>query len=114
MISSVLVDSVVNRTNRNYEMSMNLAVKFGKYRFDLWQTPTYITYMCIGNKTTSKLNGARAKEALERYIIWAESTLNGVWDSEEELEFNRFAVAQHVAELRTEMTTAKSIMVFVI
>jgi hypothetical protein len=56
-------------------MSLNLHCN----KIELWQTPTYISVICLTSDDGYKdeLKGAKAKSALTRYCKWAELTFNG-------------------------------------
>ena len=66
-------------------MSMNLTVECGGAYLDLWQTPTYITYMCVMNSAgqTGTLTGDDAIRALHMYLTWVKNSLNGVWNDKQ-------------------------------
>lgn len=76
-------------------MSMNLTCSVGGHEVSLWQTPTFITYMCLSiNPKTKKPDGGHAG-VRRRYILWVESTLNGVWRDQDDLDAQREAVREH-------------------
>jgi hypothetical protein len=60
-------------------MSMNLNLRVDGVNVDLWQTPTYITYMCLmtskGQK--AKLEGKKAVRAIFMYFEWCKSIQGG-------------------------------------
>ena len=62
-------------------MSMNLYCD----GLDLWQTPTYITNMCCMTEdgVMHTLTGVQAIRALNCYMEWVSSYINGVWKDEE-------------------------------
>lgn len=72
-------------------MSMNLACD----QVELYQTPTYITYMCYSN------NNGGWKGIKYRYIQWFESRLNGVYESLEEIDELEKQIKEHVDKLNS-------------
>lgn len=81
-------------------MSMNLHCK----EVDLWQTPTYITYMCYSNK-----NGGW-KGVLYRYSEWCKGTLNGAYKSAQEADWAREQVRDHIAQFEGKKKLTFSIV----
>lgn len=77
-------------------MSMNLYVRdeTNNQTFPLWQTPTYVTRMCLWP------NGSPAKDVAERYLFWVASQTNGTWPSKQALEDFEERVRSHTADLR--------------
>lgn len=67
-------------------MSMNLHCE----ETELWQTPTYISYMCYSNEDGGW------KGIYYRYKKWVNNHTNGVWDNEEALEYKRSLVKDHL------------------
>ena len=82
-------------------MSMNLHCN----QLDLWQTPTFVTYMCtmqpeghVGNDLT----GDDAKRALHMYIQWAKDQNVKVTRTAEDAEFakdRRAVIDRHICEV---------------
>lgn len=69
---------------------------------ELWQTPTYITYMCMtfdDGEPKTRVNGNQAKEALQRYIHWIKRPLGGAWNVREVRSHND-AVRFHLEEIQ--------------
>ena len=80
-------------------MSMNLHLKINGQEYDLWQTPTSITYMCMVNdegKYEFGLEGQKAKRSLQIYKVWVESSRNGVWTDDAAYEFQKDRVKYHL------------------
>ena len=80
-------------------MSMNLHASCDNKSLDLWQTPTYITYMCCVNdkgQVISELKGKRAIGALRSYIEWVKGSAGGVFQTLEYAENKRTTVYEHV------------------
>jgi phosphoglucomutase len=79
-------------------MSMNLHSP----QLDLWQTPTWVTYLALydadGNERT-------LKEKKHTYASWVKSTGNGAYPDQESEELSRQRINAHLAELKnvTEM-----------
>lgn len=72
-------------------MSMNLHLE----GLDLWQTPTFITYMCMSyNDETSEPDGGQ-EGVRKRYLIWVESHTDGVWSDPEDLEYIQLKIKEH-------------------
>jgi len=71
-------------------MSMNLYC----VNLDLWQTPTYITNMCCMTEEgiMHTLTGADAIRALNCYMEWVSSHINGLWKDEESCRIMRDGV----------------------
>ena len=72
-------------------MSMNLHCE----EVELWQTPTYITYMCYSD------NDGGLQGILNRYCLWVKGTLDGVYDDVTILDEKRNAVVEHITELKS-------------
>ena len=89
-------------------MSMNLHCN----QLDLWQTPTWITYMCtmlpngyVGNN----LEGDDAKRALHMYTEWVGSQTMSVTENEEEAaraDERRAIINEHIAKVRDAAESA--------
>jgi hypothetical protein len=74
-------------------MSMNLYCD----EVELWQTPTYITYMCYSNEDGGW------KGILYRYIEWVKDHTNGVWKDDQLDKYKEItdSVNEHIKELNT-------------
>lgn len=77
-------------------MSMNLHCN----KVDLWQTPTWVTYLCMSLDDEGNPDGGM-EGVRRRYIMWVKSTLNGVWNSTEDFEGHRASVEDHLRELNS-------------
>jgi hypothetical protein len=97
-------------------MSMNLCVEFDGRQFELRQTPTSVTRMCLvdAEGCCSTRTGNKAKRAIQIYKQWLLGTLNGVWFTQEELDDARNSVNDHLNELLTDMARAKIIEAYMI
>lgn len=70
----------------------------------LWQTPTHITHMCYSNGDGG-WQGIRY-----RYCEWVKGTLNGTWQSHEDLQDAQNHVKEHIAELMSKKNLTFSIV----
>ena len=70
-------------------MSINLQCK----EVELWQTPTWVTNICY-SKNQGGWRGIR-----DRYLIWLNSQLNGVYSYPRELQQKREIIQEHQEEL---------------
>jgi len=70
-------------------MSMNLHCD----QIELWQTPSYISYMCFSNEDGGW------QGILYRYKEWVRGTLSGCWVNNEALEVAKQNVLCHCADL---------------
>lgn len=75
-------------------MSMNLHCD----EMDLWQTPTYITDMCMSFDNNGDPDGGM-DGVRKRYLIWVRSRLNGVWRDNEEYEIEKMNVDEHCKQV---------------
>ena len=78
-------------------MSMNLHLSEGEDGKEvcLWQTPTFITEMCLSYDSTGQPDGGMAG-VLRRYVIWVRSHTNGVFQTKEHLAAMRERVDDHL------------------
>ena len=87
-------------------MSMNLhcevpAINGRDWRvFDLWQTPTYITRMCLSLDENGDPDGGM-EGVRRRYLIWLESLTIGRWD-EHEID-DRYELKRNIEEHKEEI-----------
>lgn len=75
-------------------MSMNLHCN----KIDLWQTPTYITHMCL--ETSSP------KSALKAYCHWVRDQNISVMKTQEDIDYansQRELINYHIAEVEAVM-----------
>jgi hypothetical protein len=70
-------------------MSMNLTLtdKTTDCDIDLWQTPTFITWMCLSYNPETKEPDGGQEGVRRRYLEWVRSHTNGVWKDVEELDY---------------------------
>jgi len=98
-------------------MSMNLHVRFAGKAFRLWQTPTFITYMCMTSLNGRKFEttGKDAVRALECYKEWVSSLSNGC-KSREALDRRLADISEHIRELdeMINSTSPRRICVYIL
>lgn len=80
-------------------MSMNLNARTKNGVIALWQTPTQVSYTILP-ESVGEVRGAKAAEALTRYIAWVKYSTNGVWRSAEELQDAEQRVKEHIDYVR--------------
>ncbi len=76
-------------------MNLHVETKDGK-EIDLWQTPTWVTDMCLINH---KQESRKWKDTRHLYLEWVKSRTQGVWDSIEEAEDMRERVQEQIDDL---------------
>ena len=82
-------------------MSMNLTLHTPEgVEVALRQTPTFITWMCVSYNFDTQEPDGGMEGVRRRYFFWLDGTLDGVWDSLEELDEARKAVEDHKAVVR--------------
>jgi hypothetical protein len=80
-------------------MSLNLTMSDSAGReIFLWQTPTFITNMCLSYGDDGVPDGGM-EGVRRRYICWVNGTLNGVYSDDEELSAAREAVKDHLLKI---------------
>ena len=94
-------------------MSMNLHCN----NVELWQTPTYITYMCMALKDgySFEFKGVNARRALYAYMQWAMSRFDSFCGTDEELKVhnaNRKYAVEHCDTVR-EAIKSRGLRVYV-
>ena len=62
----------------------------------LWQLNTQLSYTIL---PSGYAKGEKAVEALERYKTWVRYSLNGVYKTQEELDYKRELVESHLKNL---------------
>ena len=79
-------------------MSMNLTLHDGEDgpQIDLWQTPTWVTWICLSYGPETGIPDGDHAGVRRRYIQWVESHLNGAFRDAEELEQQREWVKGHI------------------
>lgn len=79
-------------------MSLNLTLHNGENgpQIPLWQTPTWVTFICLSyDPETNEPDGGH-EAVRRRYIQWVKQHINGKWDSVEDLEYERERVKEHI------------------
>ena len=66
----------------------------------LWQTPTYITYLCMSYNEEGEPDGGM-EGVRRRYLIWVEGQLDGAWESERDLQEMEERVRAHVKFIKS-------------
>ncbi len=81
-------------------MSMNLFAENNGVEINLWQTPTWVTYMCIDSYKQDKHSGnplqRKWKDTRHLYLEWVKSHSQGRWDSEVEWQEMVDNIKEHV------------------
>ena len=90
-------------------MSMNLHIEVDGKSLDLFQTPTFITNMCLAPNKDGKISKSRAINA---YFEYVKSYANGVYDSAREAREERESLNEHIAEVQNAVNAAKKVEVF--
>ncbi len=85
-------------------MSLNLTLHDGETeeQVELWQTPTFITHMCLSGYVEGSewiLDGGE-EGARRRYLIWVASQCDGTWHSADDLNSMRERVKEHSAKVQ--------------
>jgi hypothetical protein len=96
-------------------MSINMYLTVDGKEVSLWQTPTYITYMCMTTDNgvfEYELTGKQAKAAIARYFEWVSSHADGVFQSSEEADSMRSIVKEHINAVRHAIMKAKRVVVY--
>jgi len=77
-------------------VSMNLKCN----RMDLWQTPTWVTDVCMSIGPSGKPDGGH-NGIRRRYVRWAWARANGVFSDKEQHDLLCDEIRCHVEELRS-------------
>jgi len=83
-------------------MSMNLTLtdKDTGLDIDLWQTPTFITWMCLSYNLETKEPDGGHDGVRRRYEEWVKSHTTGKWDSSEDLEYMTERINDHLSTIQ--------------
>jgi len=83
-------------------MSTNLHLSDGENgsEIDLWQTPTWVTGVCLSYDHSGQPDGGM-EGVMRRYEIWVRSYQNGVWKTKEDLDAMRERVNAHIEQIQT-------------
>lgn len=79
-------------------MSMNLTLHNGENgpQIELYQTPTWVTWMCLSyNPETQKPDGGH-ESVRRRYELWVRSSLDGVWKNSEDFDYQKERIEKHL------------------
>lgn len=76
-------------------MSMNLTLECTKTGVTqhLWQTPTYITDMCLHPPDSP------TEDIFRRYSYWVRSQSNGFWKDPKDLDYRLMDIREHLKEV---------------
>ena len=86
-------------------------------RMDLRQTPTYITNMCMVQADGSipgEVTGIKAKHALQIYVRWIESSLNGCWTDTESLDIAKNCLYFEIRHIQEVLKSKKKLIVYIL
>ena len=89
-------------------MSLNLYIEVDGNELEIYQTPTYITKMCLAPNKQGKVSKTRAINA---YIEYVRSKANGVYETAEEAKDARQKVNDHIDEVMSALAGAEKIEV---
>jgi hypothetical protein len=94
---------------------MNLHIKFDGVEQFVYQTPTYISLMCVmtSKGINSSVTGKKASRAVLCYIAWVESLKNGVYNSLEERDSHCEPINDHLKNIKHGKWIAKNIEVYI-
>lgn len=80
-------------------MSMNLHIEVDKKALEVYQTPTFVTEMCMvsnNGKIEFEKKGIKAIHAIHIYLQWVNSLSNGTYSSSELATEARNRVVYHI------------------
>ena len=75
---------------------MNLTLHDGEDgpEVELWQTPTFITWMCLSYNPEQEPDGGH-EGVRRRYLEWVKSNLGGVWEDKDDFEYLKERIEKH-------------------
>ena len=78
-------------------MSMNLTLtdKTTDCDIDLWQTPTFITWMCLSYNPETKEPDGGHEGVRRRYLEWVKHHTDDIWEDTRELDLMRERAREH-------------------
>lgn len=82
-------------------MSLNLTLSDGPNGpiIDLWQTPTWVTWICLSYDPSTKEPDGGHDGVRRRYAEWVKSHCDGVWTDLEDLERQQIKIKNHLDEV---------------
>jgi hypothetical protein len=91
------------RTNKENIVSDNLYARTNHGQVDLWQTPSYVTHMCLMSSRgyRSSVRGNKAVRALRCYLEYVGWSLHGSRRTQEELDEVMERVARHKEDIES-------------
>ncbi len=96
-------------------MSMNLCIKVDGEKLSVFQTPSYITYMCLvdsDGRIKEQLKGKKAMRAVYAYLLWIESRHNRVYETSEAAMQTREEVGEYRASILKAVQNYKKLEVY--
>lgn len=95
-------------------MSINLRIKFDGVAQELYQTPSYITKMCLMKKNGNygTLTDHQAKRAIYCYFEYCRSLNDGAWEDQSEHLSQIAQIFDHIQVLTERMNQATKIEVY--
>jgi hypothetical protein len=97
-------------------MSTNLYIKADNIELTMYQTPTYISNMCMCNNKgiiEFKVTGIKAKRALYLYLLWVRSLSNGKYNSTKEAQDNYTLINDYIKTV-TNFTKNKKLVAYLL
>ena len=83
--------------------------------FEMNQTPTYITWMCLvqpDGSIPSYLSGKKALHSVQVYKEWIKSRVNGTWPNYEDLQSVKEFVEYHLKLVDDSLKNVKRLKVW--
>ena len=97
-------------------MNINLHVKFDGVETELFQTPTFISHMCMvqsNGEIKYRVTGDDALRALQSYLQWVKSKQNGVYNNGEVLAERKAMVNMEVRKIIELIRKSNKIEVYI-
>ena len=98
-------------------MSINLNISSNLGKLDIYQTPTYVSYMCVvdGKGDLKSRQGKKALRSIQIYLQWVESIKNETFANEEDAKARRDSVNEHINTVKEwiEESAVSSLLVWV-
>lgn len=96
-------------------MSMNLQASVDGDSIFLYQTPSYITFMCLldtDNEVKNELSGKKAIHALHLYMQWVQFLADGVFRTREQAVDAKNNISAHIEKITGLLETTRTIKVW--
>ena len=94
-------------------MSMNLYIKVDGNTLSVYQTPTYITNMCLATDQKGRISKHRAVNAYCEYVRGKGSDTK-FYKTAEEIEEHRQHLDEHIAEVQAAIKNCKKFEVYTV